>query len=54
VTSFSQYFGRQEPESSKEQLLETLVTESDRLDTEDLKVLVELARRLAAKRPRSL
>ncbi len=53
MTSVSRNFPQQEPESSKEQLLETLITQSDRLDAEDLKVLVELARRLAEKRPRS-
>lgn len=50
MPSVSQYFPQQEPEISKEQLLETLITQSDRLDAEDLKVLVELARRLAEKR----
>ncbi len=40
----------QEPERPKEQLLQTLITESARLDADDLQVLVELARRLAEKR----
>jgi len=40
----------QELEDPKEQLIEALIAQSDRLDAEDLKVLVELARRLAEKR----
>ncbi len=41
---------RQEREDPKERLIEALIAQSGRLDAEDLKVLVELARRLAEKR----
>ncbi len=41
---------RQQAPEDKERLIEVLLAQSDGLDAEDLKVLIELARRLAEKR----